>query len=207
MYGKLFIVSAPSGAGKTTLVSTLLQKVRPQYPTLDKVITYTTKMNRPGEKHGRDYYFLTRKQFEEKIEQGFFLEWSTAYGNYYGSPRSILADVSQGKSRIVILDRVGAQQVLATFPSVILVWLYTTNFEVLHDRLKIRAAESPEQIQKRLQLARQELEEEKLTPLYHYYICNNFLDEAVKEFEKILHQELEVAKVSSPKLPSISLIE
>ena len=189
MTGKLFIISASSGVGKTTLVSVVLQKLQLQYPKLDRVITYTTKMNRPGEKHGEDYYFLTKKEFEEKIEQDFFLEWSTAYGSYYGSPRYILRDIAEGQSRIVILDREGAKQVALLYPSVVLIWLYTSDFQALSKRLITRGTDSPEQIEKRLVLAQQELEAEKKSPFYHYYIRNDTLNEAVKEFEIILQKE------------------
>ena len=92
--GKLFIIPAPSGAGKTSLVTALLERIG-QSHSLSRVITYTTKMPRSGDIHGRDYHFLSIDQFEQKIKEDFFLEWSVAYDHYYGSPKNIVLCLSK----------------------------------------------------------------------------------------------------------------
>src|SRR5437879_4794715 len=107
MIGKLFVISASSGAGKTTLVTAIITHMG-GHVNLERVVTYTTRTPAPGDVPGVDYHFVTPAQFQEKIAAGFFMEWSTAYGHYYGSPRSVLDEVAAGNSRILILDRAGA---------------------------------------------------------------------------------------------------
>ena len=186
--GKLFIISAPSGAGKTSLVGMVLERVRPHY-SIDRVITYTTKAARPGEQSGHDYHFLSPGEFERRIKQGFFLEWSTAYDAYYGSPRSILADIKKGQSYLLILDRAGAQQVVANKVDPVLIWVYTANMAVLRERLAARKTDNPEQIERRLERAKKEVDFEQRKRLYHHHILNDNFDDAVQQLEHIICNE------------------
>src|SRR5581483_10666268 len=109
--GVLFIVSAPSGAGKTTLVNAALGSLKSSH-AIERVITYTSRMPREGEIPGVDYHFISELEFQSRIKDGFFLEWSGAYGTYYGTPRGLLEDLEKGHHRILIPDRNGAQKIL-----------------------------------------------------------------------------------------------
>lgn len=190
MKGKLFILSAPSGAGKTTLVTALLERFG-RYYTLERVITYTSKAPRQTERPGIDYHFISPEEFERKINEGFFMEWSKCYGTYYGSPRSVLDEVARGKSFIAILDRLGAQNIVRnSYDQAILIWLYTHSMNDLRVRLEGRNTETQEQIERRLVLAQQEIYEECVSPQYHYHILNHDFERALKKFERVLRREL-----------------
>ena len=109
--GKLFVVSAPSGAGKTTIVNFIVERYG-HYFNLSRVVTYTTKKPHKSEKNGLDYYFVSKEEFEQKAKEDFFIEYSTAYGHYYGSPFHIVHDLDIGKSYILVIDQNGAKNVL-----------------------------------------------------------------------------------------------
>jgi guanylate kinase len=189
MVGKLFIISAPSGAGKTTLVNAVLNRVSVHY-SIERVITYTTKQPRSGEINGRDYNFLSPTAFEQKIKEGFFLEWSTAYGTYYGSPRSIVDQRAQGKSFILIIDRRGAEQVAKQIDQAVLIWIYTNNLDILRERLQKRGAENSAQIAARLIQAQKEIELEQQNRLYTYHVLNDDFNDAVGYLESLISEEL-----------------
>ncbi len=184
MAGKLFIVSASSGAGKTTIVNAVLQRIQLIYD-VHRVLTYTTRAPRLGEINGIDYHFITVQEFESWITQGFFLEWSSAYGAYYGSPSSIVDELPNGRSYIAILDRAGAEQALKVYPQLVLIWIYT-DIMSLRDRLMQRKTETNEQIEYRIQLAKKEIEEEKLKKLYTFHIHNDDFNRAIEEFESLI---------------------
>jgi guanylate kinase len=156
MAGKLFIVCAPSGAGKTTLVNGILSSFNDSYQ-LRRIITYTSRQPRQGELPGRDYYFVSEREFEAKIEEGFFLEWSTLYRTYYGSPKALLDDINRGISCIVIVDLQGAAAIKEYYNSAILIWIAPPNMAVLSDRLCARGTEEADQVRDRLALAQKEL--------------------------------------------------
>jgi guanylate kinase len=190
MSGKLFIVSASSGAGKTSLVTAALQELQAFYP-LERVVTYTSKQPRPGEVHGKDYYFMTAQAFEQKIAEGFFIEWSVAYGTYYGSPRSIVEGLALGKSYIAILDYAGAQAVAEAVKEAVLIWIKVPSLAVLRQRLAARAQDTQEQIERRLALAQQEMESAQKNALFKYTILNENFDVALKNFKTIITKTFE----------------
>lgn len=191
--GKLFLVSACSGAGKTSLVNRLIEDVGMSCQ-LERVVTYTTKCPRACEIPGIDYHFLSPTEFEQKCGEGFFLEWSNAYGAYYGSPRNSVKDVLEGKgSRVLIIDRVGAEKVFSEVPDAIGVWLYTKNFQDLKKRLISRGADPIDKIEERLKLAEWEIEREIKFPLYNYHILNDNFEVALKELKRIIQGELDDA--------------
>lgn len=186
--GKLFIVSACSGAGKSTIVDAVIEETKNEY-AIERVITYTTKEPRPGEVNGQHYHFISSAVFREKIAQNFFLEWSDAYGHMYGSPRFIVNQMEQGKSYILVADRDGARQISSQIKGVVLIWIYTQNFEILEYRLRARKTEKEKHILARLALARQEIIDEEEKRLYHHHVLNDDLEKAVQEVKtKILLQ-------------------
>ena len=196
--GKIFVISAPSGAGKTTLVNKVCDQIGQQC-FLERVITYTTKKPRPNEQNGKDYHFLTVGEFEQKIQEGFFIEWSVAYGHYYGSPDYILGDMVSGKSFMIVVDKNGAQFIAQKISEAVLIWIYTKNIEILEKRLQARNTENNEQLVQRLALAREELCDERIKTLFKYYVLNDSFQRAVQEIESIVLQELndEQEKLSS----------
>lgn len=187
--GKLFVISAPSGAGKTTLVETVLSKLVISHK-IKRIITYTTKQPRAHEVHGVDYYFLEKRDFLQKIQEQFFLEWSDAYGDLYGTAREILELIKLGNSFIAIVDRRGAANIKKICEDAVLIWITPPSIEVLRERLAHRGTETQEKLLFRLNLAQQELAQEKLEPLFAHVIVNDELAQAQRELEYILRKEL-----------------
>lgn len=185
MTGKLFIISAPSGAGKSSLVNALISD-KEVPPSLERVITYTSKPPRPSEVNGTDYHFITQQEFQRNIALGFFLEWSNAYGNYYGSPSSIIMGMMQGKSYIMVLDRNGASEVKRIVPEAVLIWIKVSSIEVLRNRLEARAEDSPEVIAKRLALAEVEMDQERRVSIFDHHIVNENFENALTDLKKII---------------------
>lgn len=191
--GTLFIVSAPSGAGKTSLVSALLAQ-NPFKNTLSCVITYTTRLPRLGEVNGRDYHFIKEAEFLRLIEKGFFAEWSTAYGTYYGTPVSVIEDLAQGHSLILILDRAGARSMLNIVPDAVLIWIAPPSIEALASRLRVRGTENEAQIKRRIALAREEMAQEAQNPLYTHHIVNDSFENSLNSLKKIVFYALKLKK-------------
>lgn len=181
--GKLILVSAPSGAGKTSVVTGVIKKLSGQY-AVDRLITYTSKKPRFNERNGIDYHFISASEFEQKISQEFFLEWSGELGHYYGTPRSVLNDLSRGASYFLIVDRLGAQQINAHITTVS-IWLTVPSFDCLEKRLVERGTETREHVSKRLERARDEIAAEQACRYYTYHVLNNKLDDAIAEIESI----------------------
>jgi guanylate kinase len=145
--GKLFVVTAPSGAGKTTLTRALLAAD----PALQFSVSFTTRRPRSGEQDGRDYFFVDRARFEAMIAAGQLLEHAEVFGNYYGTGRAqIEAHVSAGRSVILDIDWQGARQVRAAMPESVLVFVMPPSLAELERRLRGRATDSEEVIRRRL---------------------------------------------------------
>jgi len=184
MAGTLFIVSAPSCAGKTSLLKALLKGEAGV--ALKQYTTYTTKSPRQGDIHGKDFHFITPSEFRQKIAKGYFIEWSNAYVHYYGTPSSIISELNAGKSYIIILDRAGAQQVVKKIPGAVLIWIYVSNSMQLRSRIQNRGQDSLEQIELRLRLAVQEMDQEIKHPMYQFHIKNDDFNTALGQLEHIV---------------------
>ncbi|HID79595.1 MAG TPA: guanylate kinase [Aquifex aeolicus] len=178
MYGGfVYILSAPSGAGKTTVGNLLLREV----PYLEKVITVTTRSPREGEKHGVDYYFLSEDEFLKKIEKGEFLEWARVYRYYYGTPKSEVERIlSQGKDALLIIDVQGAFQVKEKFPNAVSIFLLPPSLGELKKRLTLRGER---EIEERLEWAKKEI---PCAKHFDYVVVNNVLEKAVEEIKSIM---------------------
>ena len=199
--GKIFVVSAHSGAGKSSLVEALLKNLKGLY-SIGRVVTYTTRVQRLGDLCDGGYHFISEAEFARKAQEGFFLEWSGAYGNYYGSPAQILEEVAGGYSRILIVDIEGVKRLQNILPheSTIYIWIDIPSMDALVDRLTKRGAESEAQVARRMARAVQEAEELVLLPdLFQYRLINDKFDVALKHFEKIVRNELGDSKKSAQK--------
>jgi len=175
--GFVYILSAPSGTGKTTIGNILLKEI----PFLERVITATTRKPREGETHGVDYYFLSEEDFKRKIEEGFFLEWAKVYKYYYGSPKSEVERItSQGKDALLIIDVQGAFRIKKLLPNAVSIFLLPPSFEELKRRLSQRGEK---ELEERLNWA---LKEIPCAKHFDYVVVNDRLEQAVEEIKSIM---------------------
>lgn len=182
--GKLFIISAPSGAGKSTLIRQVLKR----FDTLSYSISHTTRSPRKNEVNGQDYFFITAKEFEEKIDQGDWLEWAKVHDHYYGTSKAFVnASLAKGQSLILDIDVQGAKQILKAGIKAVTLFIMAPSFDVLTQRLKDRGTDTRAVIEKRLENARQEIEQKEL---YQYCVVNDDLDEAIASMCRIFEKEI-----------------
>ncbi len=181
---KLFVISAPSGTGKTTIIKQVITSL----PTVTLSISHTTRSPRISEKDGVDYFFVDKETFRLKIEQGDFLEWAEVHGNYYGTSKKHIEETIE-KGRIVVLDIdvQGAMQVkrIDNIKSVF-IFIEPPSMEELIRRLETRGTESKESLERRVSNANKELQ---YKDQYDYVIINDDLGNAVKEMEELIIQE------------------
>jgi guanylate kinase len=181
--GLLFIVSAPSGTGKTTIVERLVQIV----PHLRLSRSYTSRSARAGEQHGADYNFIDRARFEEMIAQNAFLEWADVFGNFYGtSAADTEAALVAGEDLVLVIDVQGARQVRSRGIETVGVFVLPPSAGVLESRLRGRSKDTEEQILRRLAVARSEVGE---FSQYEYVVVNDDLDGAVNRMRAIVMAE------------------
>ena len=187
MAGILFIISAPSGSGKSTLVSEL----RKQVSGVEFAISWTTRLPRGSEEHGREYNFTTREEFERMISAGVFLEHAEVFGNLYGTARQSLEEArATGHDLLLDIDVQGAAQVRANMPEAVSIFVLPPNPKVLRTRLRNRSrAEgvvNEEEVYRRLKEASKEIENYRN---YSYILVNDTLDRAVAQLEAIVLAE------------------
>ena len=183
MSGKLFVITAPSGAGKTSLIDAVMR----DDPTLGVSVSYTTRQPRPGEKNGVDYHFVDRPAFEAMERRGEFLESAEVHGNRYGTSRKVILDaVERGEDLILEIDWQGAQQVRRLYPGCIGIFILPPSVEELERRMRARGQDSEEVIRRRLQNAREELEH---AGEFKYAIINKDFETAQRELAEILRKE------------------
>lgn len=180
MIGNLFIVSAPSGAGKTSLVQALLN-INPQ---IDLSVSYTTRESRPGEQDGKDYHFVSRAVFLEMSKRGEFMESAEVYGNLYGTSQTwISQEIDKGRDILLEIDWQGAAQVRRLFPECISVFILPPSMEALERRLKGRGKDNHEVIAKRMAAARDDVAH---VAEFDYVIINDNLNEALRELNAVV---------------------
>ena len=181
--GVLFVVSAPSGAGKTTLCKELAARV----PNLKHSISYTTRAPRPGEMHGREYFFVDARHFQSLIERNEFAEWAQVYGQRYGTPRTPLVEMmDKGIDVLLEIDVQGARQIKKAFEDAVYVYILPPSIDALRVRLEQRGGDSTEEIQRRLQKVREEMWSYRE---YDYIVKNDDMTKATKELEAIVLAE------------------
>jgi guanylate kinase len=177
--GVLYVVSAPSGAGKTSLVKALLKTD----PAIRLSISYTTRPPRPGETDGRDYHFVARERFEEMLADGEFLEHAEVYGNFYGTSRSSIArDLIAGHDTLLEIDWQGAAQVRSHFPESASIFILPPSFGALRTRLAGRGQDSEAVIERRLAAAAHDVAH---ADAFDYIIVNDDFDHALQDLVAI----------------------
>lgn len=176
--GKIFVFSAPSGAGKTTLINS----VRRAVPEIIYSVSATTRPPREGEISGRHYFFLTDEEFRSKLEQDEFAEWACVHGHYYGTPKSFInTTINSGMHIIMDIDVFGKTKFDMMYPQAIGILILPPSFEELERRLRARQTDNDATIQLRLANARTEMEFAEKRGKYEYTIINNDLEQAEKE--------------------------
>ena len=181
MKGHLFIISAPSGTGKSTVVSRVLEK----RPDLLVSISFTTRSPRPGEINDKDYCFISQEEFQQKIKTDCFAEWAEVYGNYYGTPKKPILDaINTGKDILLDIDVQGGASLMKEFKDdVVTIFLVPPNEEELKKRLMGRKTDSASAIERRLNTAKDELGFKKY---YQHEVINDVLDNAVDDVISII---------------------
>jgi guanylate kinase len=178
--GTLYIISAPSGTGKTTLVKALTDTI----PTLTVSISHTTRPKRPAETHGRNYYFIDEAEFQRMIEKREFLEYATVFNHYYGTSRSWVEEtLLKGLDVILEIDWQGAQQIQYLFPNCVSIFILPPSLQALSERLINRNQDQPDIIKQRLFDVR---EATSHIDEYTYVILNDDFTSAVEELKTIM---------------------
>ena len=178
--GQPIVFTGPSGVGKGTLLRQLLK----HHPDIQLSISATTRQPRPGEEHGKHYYFVSRPEFKAMVEQNQLLEWAEFAGNFYGTPRQPLeAMISHGNVVILEIELEGARQVRATLPEAQQIFVLPPSLQELEDRIRQRGQDSEDAIAKRLARANVEIE---AAEEFDIQIVNDNLERATRELEKIL---------------------
>ena len=179
MKGKLFIISGSSGVGKGTLIKEFLKQAENIYLS----VSSTTRKPREGEEHGKNYYFISREEFEQDVQNGDFLEWAEFSGNRYGTNKKRVEEVlNSGKNVLLEIEVQGAKQVKTKMPEAVLIFILPPSLEELEKRLRGRGTESEEAIQKRLKAIEFESKESEN---YDYKVVNDTIDRAVAEILEI----------------------
>lgn len=181
--GKIIILSGPSGVGKGTIVKELLRR----FPHLTLSVSATTRTPREGEQDGREYYFITKDDFEKRIRQGEMLEYARYVDNYYGTPAAPVREkLARGMGVILEIEVQGAKQVMSQVEDAVSIFILPPDRQTLIDRLHGRGTEAEDIIQKRVAMALSELD---TADQYRYQVVNDDLDDAIGDVIDILEQE------------------
>jgi len=181
--GVPIVVSAPSGAGKTTICKLIAEK----YDNVLYSVSATTRPPRDSETDGIDYFFLSRRKFERWIREGRFVEWAEVHGHYYGTPRELFEEnLRKGYNVIMDIDVQGGSNIKKMYPEGIYIFLLTKNVNVLRERLSGRKTDSPSSIKKRLENARVEL---GYSNRYNYIVINDKIEKTLNRIKAILTAE------------------
>jgi guanylate kinase len=189
--GSLFVVSAPSGTGKTTLCKILMNELK----EISYSISHTTRNPREGEVHGKDYYFVGKDEFERMIEGGELVEWANVHGNYYGTSLNFIrSSLEKGKSILLDIDVQGAANIRIAYPDAVTIFIMPPSMEALRERLEKRGTDSGDVIETRMKNAVMEMEKKDL---YDHVIVNDNLEKASDVFLSIVKSCLDAPEASS----------
>lgn len=181
--GTLYVIAAPSGAGKTSLVRALVETVE----HLRVSISYTTRPRREGETHGVSYHFVGREEFEILLAQNLFLEYAEVFGNYYGTSKQwVEQQLSEGKDIILEIDWQGAQQIKQLYPESVAIFILPPSRKTLEQRLRGRGTDKEEVIQRRLNEAVQEMQH---ADTFDYWVVNDEFDLALRDLQTIIRSQ------------------
>lgn len=181
--GVLYVISAPSGAGKTSLCKEIIDI----FPNLRHSVSYTTRPPRNGEVHGRDYFFVGKEEFDRMVQEGEFAEWAEVHGNFYGTSLATLKESrSEGIDLILDIDCQGARQLKGRFEGGVYIFVLPPSIEELRRRLDNRSSDSQEVIERRIQNASGEIKEARW---YDYIIVNDKFSEALEQLKSVLIAE------------------
>jgi len=195
--GRLFVIAAPSGAGKTSLVKALLAR----RPELRLSISHTTRPKRPTEEHGREYYFVSVDEFRERAARGEFLEYAQVFDNFYGTCRAPVEEqLAAGRSVVLEIDWQGARQVRKAMPDCVSVFILPPSRKALEERLRNRATDSEEVIARRLRDAVGDMSHWNE---FDYVVVNDDFERAAADLARITTGEGEDLRASRPELQSL----
>jgi guanylate kinase len=181
---RMILIAAPSGAGKNSF----MEKAMTDFPVLKDIITYTTRSMRHGEVQGDPYHFITREDFEKKIDQGFFVEWSPVHDSLYGTSRQSLEDAwAEGRVAIMDIDVQGVEKFTKIYPDAISLFILPPSIEELKRRILSRDKKAPDNLELRLENAKLEIEK---AHQFDYQVVNDDFEESYARFKKILEELL-----------------
>lgn len=190
--GVIFILSAPSGAGKTTLIKRLMAI----FPEIRPLVSYTTRICRSGEVPGRDYHFVAKKKFAAMRAGGRFAEWANVHGFLYGTPRQPLEQsIRRGRDVLLDIDVQGARRIKRQYPRAVSIFLLPPSWQELENRLALRGTDRRESIRQRLENARREIRE---IMRYDYLVVNREIQKALESLKSIVIAErLKISRVGT----------
>jgi len=181
--GLIIVISAPSGAGKTSLCKRLLQTS----PLFCYSVSFTTRPPRKNEIEGVDYYFVSREEFQKMMEKGEFVEWAEVHGHMYGTSAKLIDEAIKAKKEIVLeVDVKGGTEIKRRYPDSVLIFLLPPSWEELEKRLRNRMTESDKEIKQRLARAKKEVE---YAPYYDYLVINDDINKALRKLLAIIEAE------------------
>lgn len=193
--GVIFVISAPSGAGK----STIIEKIRPLFPDMLYSISYTTRPRRNGEIDGVHYHFVTEERFRKMIEADCFLEWKEVHGNLYGThAHPVIEAFESGKRMILDIDVEGAKEVFKNIHNVVGIFILPPDMDTLEKRLRLRGTDSEETIRLRIAKAPNEI---GAAHLFTHRVVNDDLDTAVRGVASILRKESDADAPTEAQMP------
>ncbi|MCS7214931.1 MAG: guanylate kinase [Thermodesulfovibrio sp.] len=195
--GNIFVISAPSGTGKTTLCERLLRVI----PDLKMSISHTTRKPRPNERDGIDYFFIEKEEFEKMIANDEFIEWAEVYGNFYGTSKGVISDLMKKEYDILLdIDTKGAKNIKKLYPDSVLIFILPPSLQELERRLLLRN-EDKETINRRVSKASQEISQ---YTFYDYVVINDDIEKAFNDLLCIINAERKRSqRIKSEKIDKI----
>ena len=188
--GNVFIIAAPSGTGKTSVITQVIKRLNDQDIDISRVITYTTRNPRENETNGKDYFFLSVEDFGQKAKDNFFLETTVYRDKLYGSPNSFITDLQLGKSFVIITDIEGVKNYSKLIENPMKIWIQPPSLKELKNRLVGRKSCSQTQIDLDLARAQEEIKEAEKPRFFNYTVVNDIFDQTVAELIKLITETI-----------------